>query len=107
MEQRSRRGRVVPRQGVLVEPWQVRAMQFDTRWRGLDPAAVYAYLRQLADELDRLTRQAAVDRAEADRLREGLRQWRQRHVGCRFNDPPAGVYRSEHQRQTGGNGGQW
>ncbi|MFV2110349.1 DivIVA domain-containing protein [Micromonospora sp. LOL_015] len=106
MEQRSRRQRVVSRRGVLVEPWQVRAMQFDTRWRGLDPAAVYAYLRQLADELDRLTRQAAVDRAEADRLREGLRQWRQRHVGCQFNDPPAGVYRSEHQRQTG-NGGHW
>ncbi|MFV2088813.1 DivIVA domain-containing protein [Micromonospora sp. LOL_021] len=70
------------------ESWRVRAVRFSRRWRGLDPQEVYAYLHQVADELDRLAGLAAGERAEAERIREGLRQWRQRHVGCRFNDPP-------------------
>ncbi|MFV2018363.1 DivIVA domain-containing protein [Micromonospora sp. LOL_023] len=90
-----------------VESWQVRAVRFTQRWRGLDPHEVYAYLREVADELDRLAGSAASERAEAERLREGLRQWRQRHVGCRFNDPPGvdadpgGANRVQGQRNRG------
>jgi DivIVA domain-containing protein len=90
-----------------VESWQVRAVRFTRRWRGLDPHEVYAYLREVADELDRLAGSAAGERAEAERLREGLRQWRQRHLGCRFNDPPGvaadpgGANRAQGQRNRG------
>jgi hypothetical protein len=38
------------------------------------------------DELARLEREAVTSRTEAERIREGLRQWQARHVGCRFAD---------------------
>jgi DivIVA domain-containing protein len=68
-------------------PYQVRARLFGTRWRGLDPEQVYAYLGQVADELARLEREAVTSRTECERLKQGLRQWQARHVGCRFTDP--------------------
>ncbi|MFC6015210.1 hypothetical protein ACFP2T_03250 [Plantactinospora solaniradicis] len=68
----------------------VRAATFvRRRWRGgLDPDEVYAYVRLVADEMDRLQREATTARTEAERIREGLRQWQSRHVGCKFVDPP-------------------
>ena len=68
----------------------VRAATFVVRrWRGgLDPDEVYAYLRLVADEMDQLQREATTARTEVGRVREGLRQWQSRHVGCKFVDPP-------------------
>nr|MDT0659512.1 DivIVA domain-containing protein [Micromonospora sp. DSM 115978] len=92
------------------KPWQVRVVRFARRWRGLDPREVYAYLGEVADELDRLAGLAVRERVEAERLREGLRQWRQRHVGCRFNDPPfypgASTEDSNHEHRLR-NQGRW
>ncbi|GAB3799799.1 DivIVA domain-containing protein [Micromonospora zhanjiangensis] len=68
-------------------PHQVRSRVFGTRWRGLDPDQVYAYLGEVADEIARLEREATTSRAELVRVRQGLRQWKERHVGCRFTDP--------------------
>ena len=68
-------------------PPAIRAATFAVRRRGLDPDEVYAYLWQLADEIERLHRDLLTTRAESVRMREGLRQWRARHVGCRFTDP--------------------
>jgi len=88
------------------EPHQVRAVRFGSRWRGLDPDEVYVYLGLLADELDRLVRQSDAARTESERLREGLRQWRQRHIGCRFDDPPPASGDPEPGRQAR-NRGRW
>ncbi|MFG2102516.1 DivIVA domain-containing protein [Micromonospora echinaurantiaca] len=64
--------------GERLLPQHVRAAAFDTRWRGLDPAQVHAYLNQLADELDRLHRDLATANTEAERIRQALRQWQSR-----------------------------
>jgi DivIVA domain-containing protein len=79
-------------------PYQVRARLFGTRWRGLDPEQVYAYLGQVADELARLERGATTSRTETERLKQGLRQWQARHVGCRFTDPVWPPYRNRGPR---------
>lgn len=68
-------------------PHQVRAMTFRTCWRGLDPVEVYACLSQLADELDRLRRDLTTATTQAERITQGLRQWRYRHANCRLLDP--------------------
>jgi DivIVA domain-containing protein len=68
-------------------PHQVRGATFAPRWRGVDPDQVYAFLAQVADELDRLHRDLATARTETERMRQGLRQWQSRHVGCKFADP--------------------
>ncbi|RQW84061.1 DivIVA domain-containing protein [Micromonospora globispora] len=73
--------------GERLQPHQVRAAAFDTRWRGLDPDQVHAYLNQLADELDRLHRELTTANTEAERIRQALRQWQSRHTGCRHPDP--------------------
>ncbi|MEU5937709.1 DivIVA domain-containing protein [Micromonospora sp. NPDC047548] len=65
-------------------PQHVRVATFGTRrWRGLDPDQVYAYLDQLADELERLTRDLVTANTEGERIRQALRQWQSRHTGCR------------------------
>ncbi|GAB3815102.1 DivIVA domain-containing protein [Micromonospora zhanjiangensis] len=64
-------------------PYQVRSRVLDTRWRGLDPQQVYAFLGEVADEIARLEREATTSRAELVRVR----QWKERHIGCRFTDP--------------------
>jgi DivIVA domain-containing protein len=78
---------MIYRAGERLGPYEVRAATFDTRWRGLDPDEVYAYLRQVADEMDRLLREAITAKTESSRIRQGLRQWQSRHVGCKFADP--------------------
>ncbi|MEN3613856.1 DivIVA domain-containing protein [Plantactinospora sp. ZYX-F-223] len=70
-----------------VQPSQVRAATFRSRWRGLDPEQVYAYLRRLADELEGLRRAESAARAEAERIRQGLRQCQSRHARCWYVDP--------------------
>ncbi|MBF9134477.1 DivIVA domain-containing protein [Plantactinospora sp. S1510] len=60
---------------------------FGSRWRGLDPEEVYAYLGRLADELESALRAESAARAEAERNRQGLRQWQSRHARCWFVDP--------------------
>ncbi|MEE6259211.1 DivIVA domain-containing protein [Plantactinospora sonchi] len=67
--------------------YEVRAKTFGRRWRGLDPDEVYAYLRQLADELDRVRHEESLARTEAERIRQGLRQWHSRHARCFFVEP--------------------
>ncbi|MFY1674841.1 DivIVA domain-containing protein [Plantactinospora sp. WMMB334] len=69
------------------QPSQPRAATFRSRWRGLDPVQVYAYLRHLADELEHLRRAESAARAELERIRQGLRQCRSRHAGCCLVDP--------------------
>ncbi|WP_234361668.1 DivIVA domain-containing protein [Plantactinospora sp. BB1] len=59
------------------------------RWRGLDPNEVYEFLRLVAAEVERLERDATTARSQAERVRQGLRQWQARHIGCTFADPPA------------------
>jgi DivIVA domain-containing protein len=66
---------------------QVRAREFGARWRGLDADEVYAFLGRVADEMARLEREVVTSRTECERLKQGLRQWQRRHIGCRFNDP--------------------
>jgi DivIVA domain-containing protein len=68
-------------------PARIRAAAFAVRRRGLDPEQVYAYLGQLADEIERLHRDLTTAQTERERMRQGLRQWQGRHVGCRFEDP--------------------
>ncbi|MEV4754685.1 DivIVA domain-containing protein [Micromonospora sp. NPDC049559] len=68
-------------------PGGIRAITFGVRRRGLDPDEVYAYLGALADELERLHRELITARTQSERMRQGLRQWQARHVGCRFDDP--------------------
>ena len=110
---------MIYRAGEGLGPHQVRAATFDIRWRGLDPDQVYAYLRQVADEMDRLLREATTAKTESERIRQGLRQWQSRHVGCKFTDPSLGTEsrpdpdanrrsgsRPEHDRPPR-NGGRW
>ncbi|WP_262281693.1 DivIVA domain-containing protein [Micromonospora sp. MA102] len=73
--------------GERLHPHQIRAAGFDSRWRGLDPDQVHAYLNRFADELDRLHRELTTANTEAERVRQALRQWQSRHTGCRFTDP--------------------
>ncbi|PWU43456.1 cell division protein DivIVA [Micromonospora globispora] len=73
--------------GERLQPHQIRAAGFDTRWRGLDPNQVHAYLNRLADELDRLHRELTTATTEAERIRQALRQWQSRHTACRRPDP--------------------
>ncbi|GAB3809729.1 DivIVA domain-containing protein [Micromonospora zhanjiangensis] len=68
-------------------PYQVRSRVFGTRWRGLDPDQVYAFLGEVADEIARLEREATTSHAELVRVRQGLRLWKERHNGCRFTEP--------------------
>ncbi|MFF5173954.1 DivIVA domain-containing protein [Micromonospora sp. NPDC000089] len=64
-------------------PQHVREATFGVRrWRGLDPAQVYAYLDRVADELDRLARDLATANTEGERIRVALRQWQSRHTDC-------------------------
>ncbi|MBE1486764.1 DivIVA domain-containing protein [Plantactinospora soyae] len=81
----------------------VRAATFvRRRWRGgLDPDEVYAYLHMVADEMEQLQREATTARTEAERIREGLRQWRSRHVGCRFVDPPTWCVKQSPRPRSG------
>lgn len=108
---RDRGGALIYRSGERIEPYQVRAATFSTRrWRGLDPDEVYAYLREVADEMDRLLREGTTARTETGRIREGLRQWRSRHVGCRFADPefgPGAQSRGVKPDPRPRNGGRW
>ncbi|MEQ4302021.1 DivIVA domain-containing protein [Plantactinospora sp. B6F1] len=71
----------------IFRPDKVRAKRFGSRWRGLDPAEVYAYLRALADELDRAGQAESTAQLEAERLRQTLGEWRSRHARCWFVDP--------------------
>ncbi|MFY1671695.1 hypothetical protein ACN27G_17250 [Plantactinospora sp. WMMB334] len=48
---------------------------------------MYAYLRALADELDRACQAESAARIEAERLRQALGEWRSRHARCWFVDP--------------------
>ncbi|MBY8872329.1 DivIVA domain-containing protein [Micromonospora sp. PLK6-60] len=73
--------------GERLQAYQIRAAVFDTRWRGLDPAQVHAYLTRAADELDRLHRDLTTANTEAERIRQALRQWQSHHAGCRQPDP--------------------
>ncbi|MFY1689476.1 DivIVA domain-containing protein [Plantactinospora sp. WMMB782] len=70
-----------------IEPPQVRAATFGSRWRGLDPEEVYAYLRRLADELEHLRQAENMARTEAERFRQALRLWQTRHARCWSVDP--------------------
>ncbi|BCJ58330.1 DivIVA domain-containing protein [Micromonospora endophytica] len=63
-----------------LRPRNVRAVVFDTRWRGLDPAQVHGYLDLVADELDRLQRELVTAHTEAERIRQALRQWQSRQA---------------------------
>ncbi|MEO3742455.1 hypothetical protein [Plantactinospora sp. B5E13] len=47
---------------------------------------MYAYLRQVADELDQVLRSESIARAEAERIRQGLCQWQTRHTRCYLNE---------------------
>ncbi|WBB56971.1 DivIVA domain-containing protein [Verrucosispora sp. WMMD573] len=66
-------------------PQHARATTFDTRWRGLDPTQVYAYLNRLADELERLHRELTTANTEAERIRQALRQWQSRQAAHRHH----------------------
>jgi DivIVA domain-containing protein len=79
---------MIYRSGDRLGPHQVRAETFGPRRRGLNPDEVYASLRRVADEMDQLMREAITARTESERIRQGLRQWQSRHVGCKFADPP-------------------
>jgi DivIVA domain-containing protein len=92
---------VIYRSSGRLAPYQVRARLFGTRWRGLDPEEVYAYLGQVADELARLEREVTTSRTETERLKQGLRQWQARHVGCRFTDPVWPPFNEPSERLSG------
>jgi DivIVA domain-containing protein len=67
-------------------PQHVRAASFDTRLHGLDPTQVYAYLNQLADEMERLHRELTTANTEAERIRQALRQWHTRQTAHHHHD---------------------
>ena len=73
--------------GEQVHSYQVRGRTFTSRWRGVDADEVNAFLHRIADELDRIQRELTTARTDAERAKQGLRQWQTRHVGCRYNDP--------------------
>nr|WP_308472697.1 DivIVA domain-containing protein [Micromonospora yangpuensis] len=59
-----------------LRPWQVRERLFTARGRyGVDAAEVRAFLDRVADDLAGLYAEVAVTHAEADRIRDALRQW--------------------------------
>lgn len=60
----------------------LRTAAFDTRWRGYDPEQVDALLARAADELEGLRRDLSTATTEAERIRQALRQWQSRHLGC-------------------------
>ncbi|WP_027644645.1 DivIVA domain-containing protein [Salinispora oceanensis] len=74
---------------------QVRAATFARRrWRGgLDPEQVYAYLDRVADELERLTREATTAHTEGELIRQALRQWQSRHADCQPATTPNSRWR--------------
>ncbi|WP_029723602.1 DivIVA domain-containing protein [Salinispora cortesiana] len=74
---------------------QVRAATFARRrWHGdLDPEQVYAYLDRVADELERLTREATTAHAEGELIRQALRQWQSRHTDCQPATTPNSRWR--------------
>ncbi|ROT31797.1 DivIVA domain-containing protein [Micromonospora sp. HM5-17] len=78
---------MIYRTGQRIRPYQIRAKTFGHRRRGLDPDEVYAYLHQVADELDRVLREESIAHTEAERIRQGLRQWQTRHARCHLNEP--------------------
>ncbi|WP_433532038.1 DivIVA domain-containing protein [Micromonospora sp. CA-263727] len=65
-----------------LRPHDIRAVTFDTRWRGLDPVQVRDYLSRTADELDQLHRELTTANIEAERIRQALRRWQSRHTVC-------------------------
>ncbi|MBQ1027484.1 DivIVA domain-containing protein [Micromonospora sp. C95] len=89
--------------GERLQAHHIRAVEFDRRWRGLDPAQVHAYLDRVADEIDRLHRELTTANTEAERIRQALRQWQSRnadgrqarHADCRSatHDHPTGERR--------------
>jgi DivIVA domain-containing protein len=92
---------VVYASGGRLRPYQVRNAIFESSRRGLDPDQVYPFLRHIADEMDQLYRDLAAARADADRVKQGLRRWQSWHVNCRHpNRQPATA-------PFGGNRGPW
>ncbi|MFI9641648.1 DivIVA domain-containing protein [Micromonospora sp. NPDC051925] len=75
---------MIHRAGQRLLPPHVRAVTFGTRrWRGLDPDQVYAFLDQVADELERLHRDLTVATTEGERIRGALRRWGSGHLDRR------------------------
>jgi DivIVA domain-containing protein len=68
-------------------PHHVRAATFDVRQRGLDPDQVYDFLRQVADEPDRLSRNLTAANTEAERIRQAVRRWKPAPSACRVSRP--------------------
>ncbi|MBO4209120.1 DivIVA domain-containing protein [Micromonospora echinofusca] len=89
---------MIHRAGNSLGPHHLRVKRFATRWRGLDPQEVYGYLREIADEIDRLQREVTTARTETHRIRQGLRQWQARHTDCG---------RQNGRHRPGPNGGHW
>ncbi|WP_423791035.1 DivIVA domain-containing protein [Micromonospora cathayae] len=59
-----------------LRPWQVRDRLFTPRGRhGVDAVEVRAFLDRVADDLAACYAEVARAHAEADRVREALRQW--------------------------------
>ncbi|WP_091459167.1 DivIVA domain-containing protein [Micromonospora inyonensis] len=59
-----------------LRPWQVRDRLFTPRGRhGVDAAEVRIFLDRVADDLAACYAEVARAHAEADRVREALRQW--------------------------------
>jgi DivIVA domain-containing protein len=73
---------MIYRVGQRILPYQIRTKVFTRRRRGLDPQEVYAFLDQVADELDRVLQDGYIAHTEAERIRQGLRQWQTRHAHC-------------------------
>ncbi|BCL14276.1 cell division protein DivIVA [Micromonospora sagamiensis] len=71
-----------------LRPYQIRHAVSDRRWGGFAPEQVHAYLNRVAAELDRLHREVVATTEQADRIRDGLRQWQTRHAGCRVDQAP-------------------
>ena len=74
---------MIYRGGEGLLPCQIRVTTFAARRRGLDPEQVYAFLGRVADELTRLHRELAPAETEAERIKQGLRQWQARQDGGR------------------------
>lgn len=79
---------MIYRAGDRLGAHHVRGKSFRQRWHGLDPEQVHAYLRAVADEMDRLQREVTTARTETERIRQGLRQWQSRHTDCGYGNPP-------------------
>ncbi|HEX6967363.1 MAG TPA: DivIVA domain-containing protein [Micromonosporaceae bacterium] len=71
----------------------VRTANFPISFRGYRPAAVHAFLRQVAEEIIDLHRRLAAANAECDRIKQHLKQWQRDHAAtCRQPD-------DEHRRR--------